>query len=183
MGLGSHMLLLLMPRNCWPSFLPVKVVRGIFGSCLGANNIPHNVGQYKNWIQTWFPGGADEHTLSFAAICWAIWKARNKACFDKKLIKNPLEIVIHACALINFWAGLYSPEVQNQLAAGVKIILSCAHRVLARQVLHPLPRQDDSAAVIEGSQEGEAMTQLGQYNRRLQLRPIEDDASDQEEQQ
>jgi len=56
-------------------------------------------------------------------------------------------------------------------------------RGCCQEVLHPLPRQDDSAAVIEGSQEGEAMTQLGQYNRRLQLRPIEDDASDQEEEQ
>lgn len=37
-----------------------------------------------------------------APICWAIWKNRNKACFEKKAIKNPLEIMCHACALMNF---------------------------------------------------------------------------------
>jgi hypothetical protein len=32
------------------------------------------------------------HMLGFAAVCWAIWKARNAACFDKKLINNPNKI-------------------------------------------------------------------------------------------
>ena len=125
------------------------------------------------------------HTLCFAAICWAIWKSRNKVCFDKKLIKNPLEIVIHACALIEFWAGLYTPELQGQLAAGVNIILSWAHRVLARQVHTTLPLLHqavmDTAAVAERNQEDDAVAQLGLYNRVPQLPSNEDDTSDQEE--
>jgi hypothetical protein len=40
---------------------------------------------------------------------WAIWKNRNKACFEKKLIKNPLEIIFHAsCPLMQYWTGLYA---------------------------------------------------------------------------
>ena len=83
----------------------------------------------------------------------------------KKLIKNPLEIVIHACALIEFWAGLYTPELQGQLAAGVNIILSWAHRVLARQVhtTPPLLHQAvmDTAAVAERNQEDDVVAQAG----------------------
>ena len=41
-----------------------------------------------------------------SAICWEIWKCRNRACFDKKVIKNPAEIVVHVCALMSYWAGL-----------------------------------------------------------------------------
>lgn len=41
------------------------------------------------------------------AICWAIWKARNKACFDKKkVIQNLVEIICPT--LMRFWAGLYA---------------------------------------------------------------------------
>lgn len=28
------------------------------------------------------------HTLRIAAICWAIWKARNKLCFEGKLVQS-----------------------------------------------------------------------------------------------
>lgn len=41
-----------------------------------------------------------------AAICWAIWKSRIKACFERKIIKNPLEIICHACELMDYWADL-----------------------------------------------------------------------------
>ena len=103
-----------------------KVVWGIIGTCLGADNTPRDMNQYKNWLNFWLPNGASVHVLGFAAICWAIWKSRNRACFDNKIIRNPAQIVIHACALMVFWAGLYTPELQDQLAVGVKFILSCA---------------------------------------------------------
>jgi hypothetical protein len=46
------------------------------------------------------------HLVGVAAICWAIWKARNKACFKEILIKSPRDIICHACALMSYWAGL-----------------------------------------------------------------------------
>ena len=88
----------------------------------------------------------------------------------KKLIKSPAEIVIHACALMAFWAGLYTPKLQDQLAIGMKFILLCAHRVLARQT-HPAPLQ------LPQPMEGET-------RHPVQLRQLllnEEDASDQEE--
>ena len=48
------------------------------------------------------------------------------------MLTNPLEIISHACALLSYWAGLYSTEMQATILAGVKKLLSCAHRVLAQ---------------------------------------------------
>jgi hypothetical protein len=103
------------------------------GLCIGANNTPGNLQQYKTWIQTLLPGGQMVHIFGLAAICWAIWKSRNKACFDGKLIKNPTEILTHACAFMNYWAGLYASDFQEKLMDGVKVLLLCTHRVLAHQ--------------------------------------------------
>ena len=147
-----------------------KEVWGIIGTCLGADNTPRDMNQYKNWLNFWLPNGASVHMLGFAAICWAIWKSRNRACFDNKILRNPAEIVIHACALMAFWAGLYTPELQDQLAVGMKFILSCAHRVLARQT-HPAPLQ------LPQPMEGETRRPV----QLRQLLPNEEDASDQEE--
>ncbi|KAG2573136.1 hypothetical protein PVAP13_7KG230255, partial [Panicum virgatum] len=100
-----------------------KVVE-IIGTCLGADNTPRDMDQYKNWLNFWLPSGAS--------------KSRIRACFDNKIIRSPAEIMIHVCALMVFWGGLYTPELQDQLAVGVKFILSCVHRVLAQQT-RPAP--------------------------------------------
>jgi hypothetical protein len=36
--------------------------------------------------------------FGIAAVCWAIWKTRNKACFENKMIKHPAEVLCYACA-------------------------------------------------------------------------------------
>jgi hypothetical protein len=41
------------------------------------------------------------HIVLIVAIYWAIWKAINKMCFEKILIKCPNEIICHACTLIS----------------------------------------------------------------------------------
>ena len=78
--------------------------------------------------------------------------------------------MIHVCALMVFWGGLYTPELQDQLAVSVKFILSCAHRVLARQT-HPAPLR------LPQPMEGETRRPV----QLRQLLPNEEDASDQEE--
>ena len=51
------------------------------------------------------------------------------------MINNPVEILIQACAFMTYWAGFYNAKFQEKLLDGVKILLSCAHRVLAQQGL------------------------------------------------
>ena len=56
----------------------------MIGRCLGADNTPQGLAQYKDWIQRCMPSGGTFHTFGLAVVCWAIWKCRNRACFDKK---------------------------------------------------------------------------------------------------
>jgi hypothetical protein len=79
-----------------------RVIRGIIAQCIGANNIPANMIQYWEWVKSWLPGGGSVYTFGLAAVCWATWKTRNKACFGKIRVKHPVEILCYACALMKF---------------------------------------------------------------------------------
>jgi hypothetical protein len=61
------------------------------------------------------------HVLGIAALCWAIRKA-HKASFEGKLIKNSIEILCPACALMRFWAGLYADGAKEALIEGINIM-------------------------------------------------------------
>jgi hypothetical protein len=53
--------------------------------CLNTNHIPSNCNSYWEWAKIHSWGGTLEHAFSMAAICWAIWKARNKTCFEQNI--------------------------------------------------------------------------------------------------
>ena len=59
----------------------------------------------------WFPSKPQLHAFLLAAVCWAIWKARNDACFNAKLTHHPAEIICRACAFLSFWAGLHNSQI------------------------------------------------------------------------
>ena len=71
--------------------------------------------------------------LILTIICssFLIWKCRNRDGFDKKLIKNPYEIIAYACSFLTYWAGLYNEVTQERILDGVEKLLPCAHMVLA----------------------------------------------------
>jgi len=50
------------------------------------------------------------------------------------MLKNPLEILCHANALMVFWAGLYKEMDQEKLIEGANLMLKVAKEVLATQV-------------------------------------------------
>jgi len=68
------------------------------------------------------PGDQSVHHFGFAAVCWAIWKCRNKAVFDAKTIRHLAEILLYACSFMKFWAGLYNSDLQGRLIDGVKAL-------------------------------------------------------------
>ena len=39
---------------------------------------------------------------------------------------------------MSYWAGLYGSDMQNKIMDGVKLLLSCANRVLVQQQHPPL---------------------------------------------
>jgi hypothetical protein len=80
------------------------------------------------------PNGTKVHAFGVAALCWVIYKTRNKACFDGKYIKCLLRLFFYACALYaipgrsllrgDAGAGLYLGELQ--VIEGVRIMMQTA---------------------------------------------------------
>jgi hypothetical protein len=103
------------------------------GAGLGTNTMPPNIQQYRQWIQNLIPNGKAFHHFGFAAVSWALWKRRNKLYLKKRLIKHPAEIILHACAFMSYWAGLFTPELQVDVAAGVDTMLAIAQKLLKKK--------------------------------------------------
>ena len=132
----------LMKRNCdeleslnhlFFTCPTAKVVWGIVALSLGAINIPTSLNQFWIWSQTWLPAKSHFYAFLLVAICWATWKTRNDACFNAKMIHHPAEIVCHACAFLNYWAGLHKEEIQSQIKDGVGLLLSLACQMLSTE--------------------------------------------------
>uniref|UniRef100_A0A453GN63 Uncharacterized protein n=1 Tax=Aegilops tauschii subsp. strangulata TaxID=200361 RepID=A0A453GN63_AEGTS len=51
-----------------------------------------------------------------------IWLARNRATFEKKMIKTPFEIVFSMCSFLLYWTGLQQGEDAKKLRAGAEHI-------------------------------------------------------------
>jgi len=100
---------------------------------LGANNIPKSVEQCWAWCETWLPNGKKIHTFGIAAICWAIWKSPNKACFEGKCIQDPTSIVCYACMLMGYWAGLYMGVDKEELVEGINTMLKIAAKLVSKK--------------------------------------------------
>jgi len=64
--------------------------------------------------------------VGLAAICWAIWKARNNICFEKKLISSPTEKICSASSFISYWAGLQDESGREELEAGAGALKTAA---------------------------------------------------------
>jgi hypothetical protein len=108
------------------SYPIAKVVWGVVAKCFQQNTRPLCYEQYWQWIKSALPGGESMYMMGVAALCWAIWKARNKTCFEKKFINNPDEIVYSACALTRYWAGLYPEATQQAINEGVDLMICTA---------------------------------------------------------
>jgi hypothetical protein len=51
--------------------------------------------------------------------------------FDKKVIKHPAKIIVHACAFMSHWEGLFNADFATRIADGVKVMLVLSHKILA----------------------------------------------------
>lgn len=107
-----------------------KAMWATFATCIGASDVPNSISQCWRWCEKWISGGKKFHTLGIAAIYWSIWKARNKLCFEGKLVKSPLSIICNACELMSQWAGLYPEEDKEMLINGADLMLKIAIKLL-----------------------------------------------------
>ena len=129
-----------------------KVVWACVARCFGASDIPGNLDQCWSWFDQWLPQGKKFHVLGTTTIFWAIWKARNKACFDNKIIKSPLEIIYHAGALMKLCAGLYSEMDKQALKEGVNTMLKFAMDIPASKQSKLSVKDEDLQDKQDGGQ-------------------------------
>jgi hypothetical protein len=61
------------------------------------------------------------------------WKARNKVCFQKKLMENPINILFSVCAFIWYWVDLYHEETQQLIKDGVEVIMNTTLKLIGEQ--------------------------------------------------
>jgi hypothetical protein len=101
----------------------VKVVWGVMALSFHKKDRPTSYEQYDPWIRKALPGGDAVYMFGLAAICWAIWKARNMTFFEKKLIKNPNEVIFSTCLFMKFWAGLFKGDMQDKVKTGVDVLM------------------------------------------------------------
>lgn len=103
-----------------------RVIWGTVAKCLDTHHIPNNVESCYRWLRKHLNCDNAVHVILISAICWAIWKARNKMCFDHVLVNSPNEIICHAGALVSSWAGLSKKELQDLLQEGAKMLVRAA---------------------------------------------------------
>ncbi len=88
----------------------------------------------SSWIQTCDKITKQLMLVGVAAVILAIWKARNKACFDHILPNSPVDILYNACSLMLDWAILQSSEErQGKLQWGVQLLKQIANEVFKSQ--------------------------------------------------
>jgi len=80
--------------------------------------------------------------ICLAAICWAIWTARNKCCFEKKSIGSPTEIICSISSFLKYWAGLQAGQHNEELEAGAEALLKAAMH------FHTQAAGDDAGIVL-----------------------------------
>jgi hypothetical protein len=93
---------------------------------IGAPTRPGSFTQYFWWIPQFLPVSRNVQITGVAAICWAIWKLRNRACFEGKMIQSPVELICFAVVFMKYWAGLHVQADGDALRHGADTIQQTA---------------------------------------------------------
>jgi hypothetical protein len=101
------------------------------------------MGQFWCWCEKYMPKNSKFYMVGLAAICWAIWQARNNVCFERKKIRSPTEIICSASSLLKYWAGLQKGEEKEMLEAGADTLKNAA--------LHHHPREQEQGESRAGT--------------------------------
>lgn len=126
-----------------------KTIWVILAKSIGVDDIPRSLSHAWSWPEKWLPNGQKFHTLRIAAICWAIWKTRNKAWFEGTILHNPVTIVSHTCALIKYWAGLYPEEEREMVEAGVNTMLEITKKLVKKTRVNQKALEDGSNTQVD----------------------------------
>jgi hypothetical protein len=93
----------------------------VWSSVATAINSPIRHGSFSQffwWFPKFVPVSRNSQIAGLTAICWAIWKLRNRACFERKLINSSFDLISYAVVFMNYWAGLHGEGDAADLRAG-----------------------------------------------------------------
>lgn len=122
-------------------------VWGTVTNTLGATTRPGCFSQYFWWITQHSAFSRNVQIAGLAAICWAIWKIHNRACFEGKLIRSLVELICTACSFLTHWAGIHNETdgaMLRSASAGLQEEALRVHQVYARNTRRRL--EDDAHA-------------------------------------
>ncbi|KAG8060373.1 hypothetical protein GUJ93_ZPchr0002g26796 [Zizania palustris] len=100
-----------------------------------------NIGPFadmKHVWDTWF-GKLNKRVrnvvgVGLAAVFWSVWRSRNDACFQNKLINDPLIFVKLICFWLSFWSKLQKSEAREKdLDLGVRLLEHLASDIYSRR--------------------------------------------------
>lgn len=106
-----------------------RIIWRVAGSMLGTECCPNSIWQYYVWM-AFLPGFDKLYTVGLAAICWAIWLARNRATFEPKWINSHFEVVFTACTFLIYWAGLQKPDMVQVVRKGAELLKMKASQMM-----------------------------------------------------
>jgi hypothetical protein len=104
----------------------VKFVWSTVATAINSHTRPGSFSQFFWWFPRFVLASRNTQIASVAAICWAIWKLRNRACFERKLINSPFELISYAVVFMNYWAGLYGERDAADIRAGADGLMRLA---------------------------------------------------------
>ena len=70
-----------------------RYIWSLVAYAVGTDCRPCSFDQFWLWAKQFFPLSENFLYVGLAAICWAIWRMRNKIHFDKKVVRSPTEII------------------------------------------------------------------------------------------
>jgi hypothetical protein len=101
----------------------------VWSSVATAINSPIRHGSFSQffwWFPKFVPLSRNSQIAGLTAICWAIWKLRNRACFERKLINSPFELISYDVVFMNYWAGLRGERDAADIRAGADGLMRLA---------------------------------------------------------
>lgn len=120
-------------KHLWEATIPLKIKIGLW-------LIRHNAIATKdnmirgNWVGDplcrFCPGPENiQHMFFHCSTAKYVWSIickciglRNRACFEKKLVRSPAEFVCYSCSFMGYWAGLQNKEDKIMLEQGAAIL-------------------------------------------------------------
>jgi hypothetical protein len=85
---------------------------------------------FNVWLKRFPVGRRKILAVGVAAVIWAIWKARNLACFENKWPKEPVEVLHRVTYWIDYWCNLQVKETAKlELQQGAKLLGRIADEV------------------------------------------------------